>query len=267
MKSSLHIQVTRKGERSVLTDCFFSPPYKVADVTEDRRDGTLQLMLMSASPGILDGDAQDIKIDVGDHAQLCLHTQSYQRIYSMQHCATQQTKVCVGKNALLSYIPHPVVPHKASAFVADTAIYLQENASLTWGEIISCGRKLNGEVFLFSKYHSKTSVYYKGKVVLKENLLLQPAAINPATMGQLRQFTHQATLIFLNDSYPMEAIREKMLAVLNKYEDSSYGISRTACNGLMIRILGQKAEPLLHCLLELEKEIVNALKNTTAYAF
>ncbi|MBC7935217.1 MAG: urease accessory protein UreD [Rhizobacter sp.] len=266
MISSLQIQVNEQSGKTILENCFFNPPFKVANVTEDKSLPMLHLMLMSASPGILEADDYTIKIEVGENASLRLHTQAYQRIYTMQQQAKQFTTIHVGKNAAFWFIPHPVVPHKNASFISDAKIYLEENASLIYGEIINCGRKLNGEVFLFSKYHSRTSVFYKGKLVLKENLLLQPSKMKLAGIGQLQQFTHQATMVFLKQDLPVNDIKEKILMELGKQENISFGVTKTAFNGLMIRILGQQAEQLFDCLTILANQISDNLKPQTTYA-
>ena len=266
MTSSLYIQVAEQAGKTILKNCFFNPPYKVANITEDKNAATLHLMLMSASPGVLDGDSNSMQIDVEENAALRLHTQSYQRIYTMKQQATQQNIINIRQNAQLCFIPHPVVPHKTSSFIADTKIYLEKNASLVWGEVISCGRKLNGEIFLFSKYHSKTSIYYQNKLVLKENLLLEPSKQNLLSIGQWQQYTHQATLIFLNDQMPVNDLKEKLLRHLSQEVNISFGISKAAFGGFLVRILGQQAEQLFDCLRNLSQQILNE-QQLQAHAF
>lgn len=265
MLSSLHIQVTKQSGKTVLKNCFFNPPFKVANITEDKSLPDLHLMLMSASPGVLDGDDYTMQVDVGEDASLQLHTQSYQRIYTMQQQARQSNTIHVAKNAAFRFIAHPAVPHRDASFITDTKIYLEENAFLAWGEIISCGRKLNGEVFAFSRYHSKTSVFYKGKLVLKENLLLEPGRTDLTSMGQLQHFTHQATLIILNEHLSLNNLKEKILEDLSACEQIVFGVTKTGFNGLMVRILGQKAEQLFDCLKLLSQQILFSQSKTAGH--
>ena len=48
-------------------------------------------------------------------------------------------------------LPHPSVPHEAIDFTSRNKIYLSDNCSLIFGEVLTCGRKLNGEVFSIFK--------------------------------------------------------------------------------------------------------------------
>lgn len=203
---------------------------------------------MSSSPGILDGDEYMVTIKVEENCALQLHTQSYQRLFTMKRQATQQMEVHVSTGAGFCFIPHPVVPHEQSHFIARNKIYLSRNCNLVFGEILTCGRKLNNEVFLLSKYHNITEIFMEGKLVIKENLLIQPAVIDTHSIGQLQHFTHQASLIYLNEQADVKQIISTLSGMLSLKKEISAGITAAPVNGVIIRLLGQKAEQLFDCL-------------------
>jgi len=264
MIAELHIETKQRDGCTHLKKVYATPPFKIADVREDKRDKTLQLMVMSSSPGILDGDEYRIKIDLDEDCRLDLQTQSYQRIFNMQGSALQQVEVEMAKGSSYQYLPHPSVPHENSDFTAKNKIYLSNNCRLIWGEVLTCGRKLNGEVFLFTKYHNFTEIFLNGKLIIKENLLMIPKQINVNAMGQLEGFTHQASLIYLDEKADAKQLRESINVFLTGQAHITYGITEAPKNGLIIRILGQKAEQLHNCL----KAIANMInaKKVVAYA-
>lgn len=110
MIATLHIQTAHANEVTYLKKCYCTTPFKVANITEDKKDATLRLMLMTSSPGILDGDTYQLKIDLKENSSLQLHTQSYQRFFTMKAQATQQMEVSLEKNSAFCFIPHPAVP-------------------------------------------------------------------------------------------------------------------------------------------------------------
>lgn len=246
--SKVHIQTVLKGNKTVLQKSFCNPPFKIADVTEDSLEGRLQLMLMSSSPGVLDGDEYSVQIDLCENSSLQLKTQSYQRLFQMQKGAKQVMNIHLKPGASLDYIPHPLVPHENSIFFASNKVHLLDDCSLTWGEVISCGRKLNNEVFKFSSYHSITEIFKNERLVVKENLLMEPAKVNPATIGQLENFTHQASLIFINEKVKVSALAEVLNQYLELQVDISFGVSALHINGIIVRLLGYKAEQLFDIL-------------------
>jgi urease accessory protein len=248
MKASLQIQTAVRNGITYLQQSYYTPPFKVANITEDKKAGPLHLMLMCSSPGVLDGDDYHLKIDMAEDCQLHLHTQSYQRLFCMQKGARQTMEVYLQKGAGFIYIPHPAVPHKQSFFKAHNKIYLQGNNQLIWGEVLTCGRKLNGEYFDFARYHNLTDIFCQGHLIIRENMLVQPGYINVHDMGQWEGHSHQASLIILNKPEAIRHLYEPINTILHQTNGITFGISTLANAGMVIRILGHKAEPLFNCL-------------------
>jgi urease accessory protein len=168
----------------------------------------------------------------------------------MQQGASQQMEVCLGAGASFSFLPHPSVPHKASHFTAINKIYLESKCQLVWGEVLTCGRNLHGELFTFSKYHSCTEIFMNDRLVIKENLLLQPSRMDISGLGQLEGYTHQASLIYLQEDVNITVLMQDLYEWL-LHQDLCFGITALPVNGLMIRILGYKGEQLHNCLLQM----------------
>jgi urease accessory protein len=266
MNAQVNIQTSCRDGISYPIECYFTPPFRVVNITEDKHAGPLDLMLMNSSPGILDRDQYEIKISVAENSSLTLHTQSYQRLFNMKKGAIQCMEVRLDRNASFVYLPHPSVPHEHSIFTAHNKVYITETSRLVWGEVLTCGRKLNGEVFQFSRYHNITEIYINDKLVIKENLLMQPSLIDPRRLGQLEGFTHQASLI-IYDKDITERIDE-VHEYLSIQTQIIAGVTTTMEDGMIVRILGNGAEQL-HLLLHqivllLQKQPI--IKPATEYA-
>src|SRR4051812_26469379 len=116
MISRLQIQTETRDDRTCLKNLFFTPPFKVIDITEDKKSRTLRLMLMSSSPGILDGDEYEMIMDIAEGSSLEVQTQSFQRLFTMKKSALQKMEININKNASFCFLPHPTVPHFESDF-------------------------------------------------------------------------------------------------------------------------------------------------------
>jgi urease accessory protein len=246
--AQLTIQLAELNGITFLQKCYYDPPFNVANITEDRKGSTLRLMLMSSSPGILDADEYRIAIKLQENCSLQLHTQSYQRLFTMKQQASQHTTIHLDTGSSFCFIPHPVVPHHHSNFVARTDIFLSENCSLLFGEVLTCGRKLNGEVFSFSRYHNIVRLFMHDRLVIKENLLMDPLFTDPAGIGQLQGYTHQASLVYIDEKASAKDIIPQLLVLLEGQKDISIGLTAAPVNGIILRLLGQKAEQLFDCL-------------------
>lgn len=244
MNSQVSMHIARRDGRSYLARNYFTPPFKLANITEDLQDPYLHLMLMCSSPGVLDGDRQTIKITLEPNSRLCLHTQSYQRLFQMNTGASQDMEVHLAKGASFSWLPHPCVPHTNSIFAGTNRVFLGPRARLLWGEVLTCGRKLTGEVFAFSSYRMRTEVYITGRLALLENISLQPAAMPVNTLGQLGEFTHQASLLFIEEGGRVAEDTREQIAAYLAGQPLLYGLTEGPANSLIIRMLGHAAEEM-----------------------
>lgn len=171
--------------------------------------------------------------------------------------AFQQIELHMANDSSFNYLPHPVVPHKHSNFSASNKLYLASGCSLIWGEVLTCGRKLNGEIFDFTRYHNNTEIYLSGRLAIKENLLLQPSMNNVDQLGQMEGYTHQATLIYLDEKASAKELINNISDYLIMQKETIFGITTAPLNGIIIRLLGQKAEQLYNCLRAIAENYFN----------
>lgn len=256
MINRLNIVAGYKDGRSYLKDTFFTRPFRVANIGEDRSDPSLYLMVMSSSPGILDNDHYDINIQLESRSRLWLESQSYQRLFNMQTGAQQQMKINLLPESTFSYVQHPVVPHEHSILKAHNIISLAENSSFTLGEIVTCGRKHSGEIFRYSRFQNLTEVFCGGKIVLKDNVLLQPQLTDIMTLGQMEGFTHQATLIHINTGIQdLGEIITHTHDFLENEEDIAFGVSQPFAACMVVRVLGNGGEQLYNAFRQIQRQL------------
>jgi urease accessory protein len=255
MKGKLHIETKEIEGKTILKDCYFSAPFKVMDITQAKVKTKLILMLMSSSPGILDKDEFDITMQIGEKSHIELTTQAYQRIYTMKEGTFQRQKIFLEKEAFLQYLAHPIVPHKNAKFKGETAIYLDKGAKLIWSEIITCGRMGHETDFGFDYFCNLISVYYENRLLFKDNQQLFPSKVPLQTMGLYADYTHQATVLFIGEAFCSKLIRDKIAAFFEPIKELNVGISLLEKHGIVIRLLGRKAEFIYETIDLLSKEI------------
>ncbi|MBD8347588.1 MULTISPECIES: urease accessory protein UreD [unclassified Dysgonomonas] len=254
MINKLDLKIGHKDGQTYLKDTYFTRPFRLANVGENRPDPALYLMIMSSSPGILDNDCYDIDITAEKNARLQLQTQSYQRLFKMEDGASQKMIITLEENSEISYIQHPIVPHEHSIFKAHNSVYMDSESIFTYGEIITCGRKHSGEIFLFKEFQNLTEIYHNNKLIIKDNILIEPALMNLNSIGQLEGYTHQATLLHVNTrNEDINSQAEYIHDLLSLEEDIIYGVSQPLPNSIIVRILGNGGEQLLDSFKEIEK--------------
>ena len=245
MVSNLRIEVEERDGQSFLRDAYVTQPFRIVPVGQYETDGASYLMIMSSSPGILSGDKYDIQVNVKNKARLQLQSQSYQRLFNMEHDASQIMTVKMHTGTSFSYVPHPVVPHEDSTFKSHNKIYIDDDCDLTISEIITCGRKHSGESFKYAHFQNLVEVYHHDHLILKDNVLLKPEIMPLESLGLLEGYTHQGTLIYLNTKNEdvLDHI-EHFYKELEELEGVSFGISELQAKGFVIRVLGNGGEQM-----------------------
>lgn len=245
MENRLSIIAGYKQGASYVKDLYVSLPFRVVSVGQRKRDNKLYQMVMSSSPGILDGDRYHLDISLEENAALQLQSQSYQRLFNMEDKATQQLNIVMQDNTSFAYVPHPVVPHEDSNFQSRADIRIGKNSQVIISEIITCGRKHYGEVFKLKRFQNLTEIYHNDKLVVKDNVLIQPDLIPIDSIGNLEQYTHQGTLIFYStrDNVDKNSLIETIVAWSeDKSDELEIGVSAMEDNGFVVRALGHGGE-------------------------
>lgn len=240
-------------EQTILKDVYFTPPFNLVEVRENKKNPLLEMMVMSSSPGILNDDFYDINIEVIDGSALNLQTQSYQRIFVSEKGTNQNMNISVGDGAYFSHAPHPVVPHKGARYTARNTINLKDSSTLLWGEILTCGRKYMAEEewFLFKKHHAITEIFLEGVLVFKDNLYIVPDEIDLTQLGQYEGFTHQGSLFFIAPAIDIGRKMSEVSERFSKEEGVSFGITKVLDNAYVLRILGNEGEQLFKLFTEI----------------
>lgn len=188
----LYIEADERGGRTVVTDIYFTAPFKCAKPFYDR--GSAEVMIMQASAGILSGDRNELKIRaVG--GRLRVTGQSYTKLFNTGGgSAAQRADIEVSKGAALEYLMPPVIPFALSNFTSETKITVSPGARLAVWDIFACGRVGMGEKFAFDRYHSQISVYEDGIPVFMDNALYSPGEMNLDGIGRFEGYTHAGML-------------------------------------------------------------------------
>jgi len=233
-------------EQTIMKDVYFTAPFNLVEVRENKKNQLLEVMVMSSSPGLLNNDSYDINIEVIDDTALNLQTQSYQRIFVSEQGTSQNMTIRVGNGAYFSHTPHPTVPHKGARYTARNAINLQSSSTLLWGEILTCGRKhmAEGERFLFKKHHAITEIYREGVLVFKDSLYLAPDEIDVNQFGQYEGRTHQGSLFFTAPDIDVNERMSEVSARLSSEKEIDFGITKVLDNAYLLRVLGNEGEQL-----------------------
>ncbi len=288
--SELRLVAERRGEKTVLSDFHATMPFHVmhpfevptaglvgADVvtsgTADAASANptaplapiaAQVMVMSASAGIMAGDDQRIDVRVAPGAALQVTSQAFEKIHRMGQSAfaRRSTTLRVAEGAYLDYSPQPMIPFADSEFAATTQVDLAGPAArFVYQEILSCGRAARGERFGYRAFTNHVRVNVAGRPVYLDNVLFRPAEMPMEELGLYEGFTHLGNLVLINcrvgdaaflaardylrdETGVIGAAAGSPVGAASGSDAISGGITRLASGDVCVRLLGQRAQRL-----------------------
>lgn len=191
--SQLYLQTANQNGRTVIVDSFFTSPIKIAKPFY--RDHYTEVMMMTASAGILEGDFYDIELKITENSSLKFTAQSYTKIFKSEKSgASQRIKIDVSDGGELVYLPCPVIPFAGSVFDSSAEIRLSKGAKFAMCDVVSCGRAAMNEKFMFTEYRSRTAVSVDGRLKFLDNIRLAPHEAELAGIGFFEGYTHQGMI-------------------------------------------------------------------------
>ncbi len=242
--SSLRLQAACRDGKTYLRGTAFTAPYKIM-LPFEKKGGGIQVMLLSASAGIMDGDRQDFRFEILPGADLEFVSQSYDKIHQMKEgCAKRFTSVQVSAGAAFCFNPQPTIPFRDSAFENRMEIQLEDHTSaFQMSEIFSCGRYASGEAFAYRFYHNLVEIRRGGRLIYRDNTRYEPARFDMAGLGMYEGYTHLLNLFLTRPESPEDYFREAR-EYLSSLSDAEGGITELMEGDFAVRVLGRRAQRL-----------------------
>ncbi len=254
--STLYIKTKLSNHMTIVEDSYFTAPFKIAKPFYDYGRKLANIVIMTASAGIMEGDRYSINVEAGEGSAVSLQGQSFSKIHSMKNgFALQHNNFSVEENAFFDYNPKPTIPFAGSNFVSETVCRLKKGARYLYSEILACGREKSGESFLFKQYRNCSRVYYDGRLIFLDNQLMRPETQELSGIGFFEGFTHQATLAYFHDGMDVKAIAGRIYDILEGFSDIEAGVSAAYKYGISVRILAHGSDCLENILKVIRADI------------
>jgi urease accessory protein len=240
-------------------------------------DGGALVHLHNLSGGVLGGDRLSTVVEVGAGARAQITTTGATRVYRRRgECgaAEQELIAHVGPNALLEYLPDPVIPYAGSAYVQRTRFVLAEGAGLFAWDLFAPGREGRGEVFAYEHLAWETRIEIDAgstpAPIALERASLDPAQRPLTAPARLGPFRTMATLYVCRVGVAhaqWSALERALHEVAMAHAQSSFswwGASALVAHGVMVRGLAMDGHPLLAALADFWRAAKRALYDEEA---
>ncbi len=204
----------------------------------------LGVYMMDCSPGLMSGDHYEINVRLGEGARVFLTNQSFTKVHPSEvgHGSTQRQTLHLEADALLEYIPEPLMLYKDATLVAETDVHLSLGSALILSDVCCPGRTQRGEIFQYSRYMNRMKVWHGKELIFYQNQRIEPQTMQLSAPGCWERETHLGNLYIFSDRLKQLHL-EKILESLEKLEgvEVRIGASLTHKYGLIVTVMGRHA--------------------------
>ena len=252
----LDFQVDLRWGSTFLAASAQEPPLRIVRPFR-LEDGSVLVHLHNVSGGLLGGDCLHTTVNLGPNASAQLTSTGATRVYRSRPskpATTQCNKLTVGRNALLEYVPDPVIPFAKARFKQVTTVDLAPGAGLFWWEILAPGRWARGEAFEYDSVEFRTKVAAAGHPIVAENIRLEPQLRELSSVARLGPYRYWVTFYIVREglaaaAWPtLEARLRETLRPFQRPDEALWSVSTLAAHGVAVRALARHGWHLLTSL-------------------
>lgn len=237
---AFEIVLEKKNENTVISEKRFDGLIKLSPTIHLDSEKISTYFIVGLGGGYVEGEKYRYSINLKEDSRAIITTQASTKVYKCVHGkkTEQETIINLEKNSTLEYITDSVILYKDAIYKQVNNIYMDESATLIYSDGITSGWSKEGEEFQYSNVQLKTSVYVNNKIVLLDNLLVNPREDDVTKLGFFEGYQNFGTLLVINKNINVETIEQLRNEIKNLNLPICFGISELEVNGFVLRVLG-----------------------------
>ena len=234
--------------------------------------GAALVHLHNLSGGVLAGDRLSVDLDIGPSARAQITSTGATRLYrSRLHAAPAELAmhVCAHQDALLEYLPDPLIPFAGSRYRQQTVVDLEHDAGLFWWDTVAPGREARGEVFSYHHLHLTFELRVRGVPIAIERGDLDPITRplkSVARMGPYRYFSTFYVCRAGTSENQWRTLEKQLAEVAGQLSSPMiiWGLGRLPAHGLVVRALSRNGRDIAEGLVTFWRVAKQALYGEVA---
>jgi len=178
---------SRAGGRTLVSRALATSPLRL--LTPGNHGHGAWVYTSTFGGGLVDGDAIDLRVDVGDDATALLSTQASTKVYRSAQGTATRLSARIGRGGLFVLTPDPLVGFQGSRYRQVQEFDVAKDGSLVVVDWATCGRRAFGERWAFLEYASRLVVRLDGDLMVHDVVALRAADGDVGTrMGRFDVF-------------------------------------------------------------------------------
>ena len=234
------IVLEQKNGKTVISEKRFNGLIKVSPTIHLDSEKISTYFIVGLGGGYVEGEKYKYSITQKEDTRAIITTQSSTKVYKCENNnrTEQETTINLEKNSILEYITDSVILYKNAIYKQVNNIYMDDSSTLIYSDGITSGWSKDGDAFQYSNVQLKTNVYLNNKLVLLDNLLLDPKRNDVTKLGFFEGYKNFGTLLVINKNINAQTIEDLRNEIKNLNLPIYFGISELEVNGFVLRVLG-----------------------------
>lgn len=156
------------------------------------------LYLLNTTAGVLEGDRLELTLRLGKKTHLLITTPAATRVHPAPSGESGQRAVfSLGAEAILEYLPEPLLPYAGASFHQETEIFVEEGAILFFLDLLAPGRSARGEAFAYRRYENRLKIHDAEGTLAQESFCLAPESRALGAPGVMEGYSHLGSLYLI----------------------------------------------------------------------
>ena len=192
---AIELVLEQKDNRTITSKKYYEGLVKVSANIRNDREKIPTYYLLQLGGGYIEGEKYKNVFKLKDNARAIITTQASTKVYKCEHGnkVTQETTIELGKNSVLEYIADTVILYKNAIYKQVNDIYLDDSSTLIYSDGITAGWSPEGDKFTYNKVQLKSNVYINNKIVLLDNLIVNPRENDVTKLGFFEEYLNFIT--------------------------------------------------------------------------
>lgn len=249
---------------TVATTSYFVGASKISPAIFLGREKTPCYFLLHLGGGYVEGEIYKNLIELKKDAKAIITTQAPTKVYKCEknkEASYQETIIKMEENSVLEYISDSVILYKNAKYNQETTIHMDESSTLIYTDGITSGWSPDGAKFQYEGARLKNKIYLNNKLLLLDNLELNPKKYDVTEMGILEGYINFGTLLVIDKRINENYVEKARELIKNLNLDIKYGVSILENNGLIIRVLGNLTQEIQRAIDEVHYYLREKLFN------
>lgn len=238
----LDFDLTTDG--TALVRDYATVPFHVSGTLDhDPHPDAETVFVQSPTGGVAQGDRLEVTVDVGEGAVAHVSTGSSRKVQSMtRNYAAETTRLSVGADGHLDYVPEPTILHADARFHRTLDLSVAAGGSAVVSDVVVPGRLARGERFAFERYRARVRAHGPDGLLFADTTHLAPATADPRVPGVMGEFDVVGTTFVVAPDHGAAALADACHAAATEGPARAGATRLPNAAGVLVRALGDRAE-------------------------